>query len=97
MYVIADVSIVPMGVEASVSKYVKEAHQVLGDADISARLCPYGTVVEGEYSDVTAAIEKAVAKVHDMGVPRITMTIKMGSRIDKKQTAQDKLDAVNKK
>ncbi|MBF0171221.1 MAG: MTH1187 family thiamine-binding protein [Nitrospinae bacterium] len=96
MYVIADISIVPMGVEASVSRYVKRAHQVLADADLNATLCPYGTVVEGEYDLVTAAIKKAVEQVHAMGVPRITMTIKMGSRTDKAQTAQDKLDAVNR-
>ncbi len=97
MKVIADISIVPMGVEASVSKYIKVAHQVLVDADLSARLCPYGTVVEGEYGDVTAAMELAMKAVFDMGVPRVTMTIKMGARVDKEQSAQDKLDAVLKK
>lgn len=96
MNVIADISIVPMGVEASVSRYVKIAHQTLVDANLNATLCPYGTVVEGEYDAVTTAIRRAVEAVHAMGVPRITMTIKMGSRTDKTQTAQDKLDAVNR-
>jgi uncharacterized protein YqgV (UPF0045/DUF77 family) len=53
MYVIADIALVPMGVEASVSRYVKVAHRVLLDARLNARLCPYGTVVEGEYDAVT--------------------------------------------
>jgi uncharacterized protein (TIGR00106 family) len=97
MKVIADISIVPMGVEASVSKYIRVAHKALADANLNAMLCPYGTVVEGEYDDVTRAIKSAVEAVHAMGVPRITMTIKMGSRTDKEQTAKDKLDAVLKK
>jgi uncharacterized protein (TIGR00106 family) len=94
MNVIADVSIIPMGVEASVSTYVKQAHAVLVDAGLNAQLCPYGTVVEGEFDAVTGAIKKAMETVHAMGVPRITMTIKMGSRTDKKQTAQDKINAI---
>lgn len=96
MKVIADIAMVPIGVGVSLSKYVKVAHQKLVDADINARLCPYGTVVEGEYNDVTMAIKKAMEAMSDEGVPRINMTIKMGWRTDKEQTAQDKIDAVLK-
>ncbi len=96
MKVIADISMVPIGVGVSLSKYVKVAHQKLIDADLNARLCPYGTIVEGEYDDVTRAIKMAMEAMNDEGVPRITMTIKMGWRTDQEQTAQDKLDAVLK-
>jgi len=95
--VIADISIVPLGVGVSVSKYVKVAHKILADAGLNARLCPYGTVVEGEYDAVAAAVKRAMEAVHEAGAPRITMTIKMGSRTDKDQTAQDKIDAVLKR
>ncbi len=96
MKVIADISIVPMGAGPSVSKYVKTAHKVLVDANLNARLCPYGTVVEGEYDDVAQAIKQAMQSVFDAGIQRVTMTIKMGARTDKEQTAQDKIDAVLK-
>lgn len=94
MKVIADIAMVPIGVGVSLSKYIKIAHQVLVDANLNARLCPYGTVVEGEYDEVVSAIKKAMEALHEEGVPRINMTIKMGSRTDKDQSAQDKIDAV---
>lgn len=94
MKVIADVSIVPIGVGVSVSGYVRIAHKKLAAANLNAKLCPYGTVVEGDYEAVVTAIREAMEAVHEAGAPRITMTIKMGSRTDKEQTAQDKLDAV---
>ena len=96
MNVIADISLVPIGVGVSVSRYVKIAHKTLADADLNARLCPYGTVVEGEYDKVTGAIKAAMEAVFAAGVQRVTMTIKMGARTDKEQTAQDKIDAVLK-
>lgn len=94
MFVIADISIIPMGTEASVSRYVSAAHKILKEAGLNARLCPYGTVVEGEYDQVGAALKGAIEKVHQLGAPRVSVVIKMGSRIDKKESAQGKIDSV---
>lgn len=94
MKIIADVSIVPLGVEASVSKYVKAAYQTLVTSSLNARLCPNGTVIEGEYDEVVKAIKDAMEAVHAAGAPRITMSIRTDTRFDKETTAQQKLDAV---
>ena len=94
MKVMADVCLVPIGVGVSLSKYIKVAHEVLKAADLNATLHPYGTIIEGEYDDVTRAIKEAMEAVHQAGAPRITMTIKLGSRTDKEQSIEDKLNAV---
>jgi len=94
MKVIADICLIPIGVGTSLSSYVKVAYKELCKSGLPCTLGPYGTVIEGEYDDVTAAIKNAMAAVHKEGAPRITMTIKMGSRTDKDQSAQDKIDAV---
>ena len=35
--------------------------------------------------------------VHEMGAPRISPTLKVGTRVDCAQTMQDKIDSVNEK
>lgn len=94
MKVIADVCLIPIGVGVSLSPYIKIAHDALKQTGLSCTLGPYGTVIEGEYDEVSAAIKASMQAVHDAGAPRISMTIKMGSRLDKEQTAADKLQAI---
>ena len=94
MKVIADFCIVPLGVTASVSKYVTKAHEILMAAGLNARLHAYGTNVEGEFDDVFAALKRCHEALHEMGAPRLSTSIRVGSRVDKAQTMQDKIDVV---
>jgi uncharacterized protein (TIGR00106 family) len=57
----------------------------------------YGTNVEGEWDDVMAAVKQCHEKLHDMGAPRISSSMKMGTRTDRVQTMQDKIDSVHLK
>ncbi len=54
----------------------------------------YGTNVEGDYERVFAALREALEAVHEMGAPRISTTIKLGTRTDREQSMQDKVDSV---
>ncbi len=94
MNVIADICIVPMGVGASVSEYVTRAFSILRDAGLNARLHAYGTNVEGDYDDVMAALKRCHEALHEAGAPRLTTTIRLGTRVDKPQTMADKVGAV---
>lgn len=94
MNVIMDVCIVPMGVGVSVSEYVVECHQILKNAGFKTQLHAYGTNVEGDWDAVMAAVKACHEKVHGMGAPRITTTIKLGTRIDRAQTMEDKVSSV---
>ena len=94
MKVIADLCVVPLGVGVSVRKHVAACERVLAESGLSTRLHGYGTNIEGEWDDVFAAIKKCHDVVHAMGAPRITTIIKVGTRTDKDQTIQDKIDAV---
>ena len=44
-----------------------------------------------------AAIKKCHETVHEMGAPRIGTTIRMGTRTDREQNMQDKIDSVETK
>jgi uncharacterized protein (TIGR00106 family) len=97
MHVIADFCIVPLGVGVSVSKYVAACERVLAEAGLNPRLHAYGTNVEGEWEAVFAALRRCHEVVHEMGAPRITTSIRMGTRTDREQTIDDKLRSAQQK
>jgi uncharacterized protein (TIGR00106 family) len=94
MKVIMDLCVVPIGVGVSVSEYVVACHQVLKKTGLKTQLHAYGTNIEGEWDEVMAAVKVCHEKVHAMGAPRITTTIKMGTRIDRSQTMEQKVSSV---
>jgi uncharacterized protein (TIGR00106 family) len=97
MKVIADISVVPIGVGVSLSKYVAACERILKEARLNARLHAYGTNIEGEWDDVFNAIRRCHEVVHEMGAPRVSTVIKVGTRTDRDQTMGDKVSSVESK
>ena len=97
MHVILDLCLVPLGVGVSVSKYVAECHKVMQEAGLKSQLHAYGTNIEGEWDVVMAAIKQCHERVHALGAPRITTTIKLGTRVDRSQFMADKIRSVEDK
>ena len=97
MKAIVDLCVVPITGEVSVSKYVAACEKILREAGLNAQLHGYGTNIEGEWDDVFAAVKKCHEVVHAMGAPRISTIIKCGTRVDKEQTIQDKINSVETK
>ena len=97
MKVLVDLCIVPIGVGVSLSSYIAACEKVLKEAGLKIELHSYGTNIEGEGDDVFAAIKRCHEVVHDMGAPRITTTIKAGTRTDRDQTMEDKIRSVQEK
>ena len=97
MKVIADVTIVPLGVGISVSKYVAACETVFNEAGLKTHLHAYGTNVEGEWDDVFAAVKRCHEVVHEMGAPRISSNMRFGTRTDRDQTMNDKIKSVEDK
>ena len=97
MNVIADLCLIPLGAGVSVSKYVAACEKVLEDAGLKVHLHAYGTNIEGPWDDVLGAVKRCHEVVHDMGAPRISTSLKIGTRIDRDQSMQDKIDSVKDK
>jgi len=97
MNVLIDICIIPLGVGVSVSQYVVACEKIFQAAGLSHRMHAYGTNVEGKWDDVMAAVKQCHEKLHDMGAPRISSSMKMGTRTDRVQTMQDKIDSVHLK
>jgi uncharacterized protein (TIGR00106 family) len=97
MKAIVDLCVVPIGVGVSVSSYVTACERVLREAGLESRLHAFGTNIEGEWEQVFDAIRRCHEVVHEMGAPRITTTIKLGTRTDRDQCMDDKVRSVEEK
>ena len=94
MRVIADICVVPNTGRTSVREEVALAHRILADTGLPVLLHGYGTNIEGDYDMIFAALKRIHEELHARGAVRISTTIRLGSRSDKEQTIQDKVEAV---
>ena len=97
MQVMIDLCVVPLGVGVSVSEYIAECEKLINAAGLASQLHPYGTVIEGDWDAVFAVVKQCHERVHAMGAPRISTTIKVGTRTDRSQSMQDKVDSVRRR
>jgi uncharacterized protein (TIGR00106 family) len=97
MKVIADLCVVPLGIGVSVSKEVAICERILKAAGLKTHLHAYGTNIEGEWDQVFAAIKQCHEALHAAGIPRISSTLKFGTRTDREQTMEDKVSSVEQK
>lgn len=95
MKVLVNLQVVPIGTGVSVSAYIAACERVLSDAeDLHYELHANGTNIEGEWDAVFAAIRRCHEVVHAMGAPRIQTFVSVGTRTDRDQSLQDKVDSV---
>ena len=97
MKVTLDFSVVPMGMGVSISEYVAECERVIRACGVTPHLHSFGTTIEGEWDEVLSAVRKCHERLHEMGVPRISTVIKLGTRTDREQTLEDKCLSVRNK
>ncbi|MCZ6616685.1 MAG: MTH1187 family thiamine-binding protein [Gammaproteobacteria bacterium] len=97
MNVIVDLCVVPLGVGTSVSREVAECQKVLKSYGLSHEMHAYGTNIEGDWDTVFNAIKTCHERIHAMGAPRISTTIKLGTRTDRVQTMAEKIASVEQK
>ncbi|WP_110665811.1 MTH1187 family thiamine-binding protein [Salinicola halophilus] len=97
MHVIVDLCVVPLGVGVSVSEYVTECQRIIEASNLDYAMHAYGTNIEGPWDEVMAVVKACHERVHECGAPRITTTLKMGTRTDRAQSMADKVASVEKR
>src|SRR5664279_2215808 len=53
--------------------------------------------IEGDWDEVFAAVRRCHEVLHDMGVPRVSATLRVGTRTDKVQSLEEKVRSVKEK
>ena len=97
MRVIVDIAIIPIGVGLSLSRYVAACEQIFNDAGLEPTLHANGTNIEGDWDEVMAALKRCHEVLHEMDAPRVATNMRLGTRTDRTQTMDDKLEAVRSK
>ena len=93
---IAEFSIIPVGVGASVSPQVARVLKIVAESGIPYKANPMGTVVEGEWETIMAIIQKCHAEVMK-DADRAVTSIKIDDRKGKKEWMEKKIESVEQK
>lgn len=97
---IAQVTIVPIGTgSTSLSSYVAEIHRVLEGAGDSIRfeMTPMSTILEGELDDILRLVRQLHEAPFRGGAMRVSTTLTIDDRRDRKASMQQKLESVREK
>lgn len=97
MRVIMDLCIIPLGHGLSLSEDIAVCQRILQEAGLKTHLHAYGTNVEGDWDTVMAAVKRCHEALHARGIPRLSTTIKLGTRNDRAQSMEDKVQSVKDK
>ncbi|KDN60613.1 hypothetical protein CSUB01_02112 [Colletotrichum sublineola] len=98
-----DFCLIPVGTgSVSVANEVAQVQRLLNASGLKCTMHSAGTTVElternraeGSWDDVFRVIGQAHSLVHQSGVVRIQSSMRVGSRTDKKQSAEDKVKRI---
>jgi uncharacterized protein (TIGR00106 family) len=93
---IAAVSISPVGVGVSVSRYVACALRIVRAQDrVRYRLDPMFTTLEGDVAEIFDLVLRMQEAVFEAGAERVGTVIKLDDRRDRDVQMEDKLRAVH--
>ncbi|MDY1591236.1 MAG: MTH1187 family thiamine-binding protein [Methanofastidiosum sp.] len=94
---IVEISFVPIGVGTSLSRYIAVVIKNIEKSGLKYQLTPMGTIIEGEWNEISKLIDYSHNLIFEMGIERIITNIKIDYRLDKKYSMQDKVNSVKKK
>ena len=82
----------------SVSFYIAKAIESIQDIEnLRYKINPMGTILESDDIDViNSALKKMMETVHNLGIARVEVIIKIDSRKDKQVKMEEKIDSIKK-
>ena len=91
MKAVAEIQVVALGVGVSVRKQVRRAQQIIHESGLTVQEHAFGTNVEGELSTILDTVARIHEVLHAEDTPRISTSIKIGTRTDKDPDLASKL------
>ncbi|WP_428324307.1 MTH1187 family thiamine-binding protein [Nitrosopumilus sp.] len=95
----AEISIYPMATKTtSASFYIaKTIESIQKIENLKYEINPMGTILESNDMDViNKATKRMTETVHNLGIDRVEVIIKIDSRKDKQQSGKEKLESIKK-
>ena len=95
----AEISIYPMATKTtSASFYIAKAIESIQKIEnLRYEINPMGTILESDDIDVINSASKTMMEtVHNLGIARVEVIIKIDSRRDKQVKMEDKLESIKK-
>jgi uncharacterized protein (TIGR00106 family) len=92
------VTVVPLGTATpSVSRFVAGVERVLRDSGLKHELTGMGTIIEGELDAILPVLRKMHEQPFSDGAVRVSTSLRIDDRRDKKGTIEGKLRSVREK
>ena len=95
----AEISIYPMATKTtSASFYIAKAIESIQKIEnLKYEINPMGTILESDDMEtINKATKQMTETVHNLGIDRVEVIIKMDSRKDKQQSGEEKLESIKK-
>jgi uncharacterized protein (TIGR00106 family) len=95
----AEISVYPIGTSTtSASFYIAKAIESIKDIkEVRYQVNAMGTILESNNIErIYEAAKSMMEVVHNLGVNRVEVILKVDSRNDKEKNMQEKLDSINK-
>jgi uncharacterized protein (TIGR00106 family) len=94
---VAQMSVIPVGVGASISKYVARAFGIVRESGLKYELSAMSTVVEGDVDSILKLVKRVHESCFEGGAVRVLTSLSIDDRRDKELTIDGKKSAVKKK
>ncbi len=94
MQLIASFTLIPLGESGPLSPIIAEVVDLIEARGLNYTLHATATDLEGEWSEVMAAVEEAHQRVHRLGIQRIQTQLTLSTRSDKPQGLRQRIESV---
>ncbi len=90
---IAEFSILPVGVGSSLSKHIAKALDIVDQSGLKYQFTPMGTILEGNYEEIMHTIKRCHTAVLE-DCERVVTTIKIDDKKDAEGEIEKKVSSV---
>lgn len=94
---VAQMTVIPVGTGASISKYVAHAVGIIAESGLKYELSAMTTIVEGDLDSILALTKRVHESCFDEGAVRVLTSLSVDERRDKELTIDGKKAAVREK
>ncbi len=92
--IVADFSLVPMGIGTSAGKYIRAVYEMLEESGVKFVPGPNSTSVEVKtFEELSDILRRSNEKLNEMGVKRVITSVGIDYRLDKEISIESKMGA----